>query len=319
MRVLVTGADGFVGSWLVRALVEAGHSVTGTFRPSEDHRGRRFPGAARDLLAWVPLELADDASVRAVAVAAWDAVVHLAAVSWVREAERSPGRAWNENAGGTARLVRGLAEGKRAGTADPVVLVVSSIEVYGHGGPVPVPRRETDPVAPVSAYAGSKAGAELAALGEWRRTGLRAVVVRPSPHSGPGQGERALIPKYARRILAARDSGSAAITTGLLDGVRDFLHVADVVQAYLVLLEAGVPGEIYNVSSGNAVGLEDVVLRLCALAHWPPILEVEAADVRPDAIRHLVGDSAKLRARTGWMPTRTMEQTLQDVLDDQAN
>jgi len=317
MRVLVTGADGFVGSWLARGLLAAGHGVTGTFRPSDDHRARRFPPAERDTIAWIPLELADDASVRAVAESSWDAVAHLAALSWVNEAERSPGRAWNENAGGTARLLRVLADRTRAALTDPVVLVISSVEVYGPGGTAL--RSETDPVAPVSAYAASKAGAEIAALQEWRRAGLRVVIARPSPHSGPGQSERALIPKYARRILAARQSGAPAITTGLLDGVRDFLHVSDVVRAYLALFSAGVPGEIYNVSSGAPVGLEDVVLRLCALAQWRSILEVNASDVRPDAIPHLVGDPAKLRALTGWAPTYTMDQTLQEVLDDQAN
>lgn len=316
MRALITGADGFVGAWLARAVVEAGHAVTGTFRPSDDHRAR-LPAAQRSAVTWRPLELADDVSVGALAEPAWDAVVHLAAVSWVSVAERSPGRAWNENAGGTARLVRALADGKRAGLGDPVVLVVSSIEVYGTGGTTP--RRETDPVAPVSAYAASKAGAEIAALQEWRRAGLRVMIARPSPHTGPGQSERALIPKYARRILAARHSGAPAITTGLLDGVRDFLHVSDVVRAYVALLGAGVPGEIYNVSSGEPVGLEEVVLRLCELAQWRPILEVHAGDVRPDAIPHLVGDSTKLRTLTGWAPTRTVDQTLRDVLDDQAN
>jgi GDP-4-dehydro-6-deoxy-D-mannose reductase len=317
VKVLVTGADGFVGAWLVRRLVADGHAVTGTFRPSEDHRGQRFAPRERDAIAWLPLELADDASVCDVAQGGWEAVAHLAAVSWVSVAERSPGRAWNENAGGTARLTRVLADQKRAGVADPVVLVISSVEVYGAGAEVP--RRETDAVAPVSAYAASKAGAEIAALQECRRAGLRVLIARPSPHTGPGQSERALIPKYARRILTAQRSGAAAIATGLLDGVRDFLHVADVVDAYVALLAVGVPGEVYNVSSGEAVGLEEVVLRLCALAQWRPILEVHAADVRPDAVPYLVGDAAKLRALTGWTPTHSMEQTLRDVLDDQAN
>jgi GDP-4-dehydro-6-deoxy-D-mannose reductase len=80
-----------------------------------------------------------------------------------------------------------------------------------------------------------------------------------------------------------------------------------------------VPGEVYNVSSGEPVRLEDVVLRLCALAGWKPILEVDAADVRPDAVPHLVGDSTKLRSATGWTPRRTLDETLQDVLDAQTD
>jgi GDP-4-dehydro-6-deoxy-D-mannose reductase len=317
MNVLVTGADGFVGSWLVRRLVAEGHAVTGTFRVEEDHRARRFDAAVRDRVAWVALELADDESVRHAAAGPWDAVAHLAAVSWVSVAERSPGRAWNENAGGTARLVRALGDGVRAGDVDPLVLVVSSVEVYGPGSPAP--RREGEPPAPVSAYAASKVGAEVAALTEWRRTGLRVVIARPSPHTGRGQHERALVPRYARRVLTARRMRAPAIATGLLDGVRDFLHVADVVDAYARLLTAGVPGDVYNVSSGEPVRLEDVVLRLCALADWKPILEVDAADVRADAVPHLVGDSTKLRSATGWKPRRTLDETLQEVLDAQAD
>lgn len=316
MNVLVTGADGFVGSWLVRRLVADGHTVTGTFRLEEDHRARRFDAALRDRITWMPLELADDESVRRAAEGEWDAVAHLAAVSWVTVAERDPGRAWNENAGGTARLARAFADAKRVGDADPVVLVVSSVEVYGIGSEVP--RRETDPLAPVSAYAASKLGAEAAALTEWRRTGLRVVIARPSPHTGHGQSERALVPRYARRVLTARRARAPAIATGLLDGVRDILHVADVVDAYMRLLAAGVPGEVYNVSSGEGVALKDLVVRLCALAGWQPILEVDAADVRPDAVPHLVGDGAKLRA-LGWSPHRTLDETLQDVLDAQAD
>lgn len=315
MKVLVTGADGFVGSWLTRRLVADSHVVVGTFRPGEDHRAARFTPAERDRVTWVPLELADDESVRRVAEGGWDAVAHLAAISWVTVAERSPGRAWNENAGGTARLVRALAEAKRAGDADPLVLVISSVEVYGPGPAVP--RKETDLPAPVSAYASSKMGAELAALVEWRRAGLRVVIARPSPHTGRGQSQRALIPKYARRVMMARRTRAAAITTGLLDGVRDFLHVTDVVEAYLRLLMDGTPGEVFNVSSGEPIGLKDVVMRLCALSGWQPVLEVDAADVRPDAVPWLVGDSTKLREATGWAPRRSLDQMLQEVLDAQ--
>jgi nucleoside-diphosphate-sugar epimerase len=317
MKILVTGADGFVGSWLVRRLVAEGHQVTGTFRLEEDHRARRYDAALRDRLVWLPLELADDESVRRAAEGEWDAVAHLAAVSWVTVAERNPGRAWNENAGGTARLVRALAEAKRTVGTDPVVLVISSVEVYG-AGPA-TPRVETDPTAPVSMYAASKLGAETAALAEWRRTGLRTVVARPSPHTGRGQHQRALVPRYARRVLTARRARAPAIATGLLDGVRDILHVADVVDAYVRLLEAGEPGEIYNVAADAPVVLKELVVRLCALAGWQPILEVDSADVRPDAVPYLVGDAGKLRRATGWAPRRSLDETLTDVLDAEAD
>jgi GDP-4-dehydro-6-deoxy-D-mannose reductase len=317
MKVLVTGADGFVGSWLVRRLLDEGHTVTGTFRPEDDRRTERFGAALPERLTWRSLELSDAVSVRNLSEIAWDAVAHLAAVSWVSLADRDPGRAWNDNAGGTARLLRALGDVRRAGDADPLVLIVSSLEVYGRGGPAP--RRETDPVAPISSYAARKVGAEVVAAQEVRRAGLRVIVVRPSPHSGRGQGEMGFIPRYAARVLTARKIRAPAIPTGLLDGVRDFLHVADVVDAYSRLLTGGTAGETYNVSSGEAVALKDVVLRLCVLAGWQPILEVDSADVRPDTVPHLVGDGAKLRAATGWSPRHTLDEVLQDVLDAQAN
>ena len=317
MKVLVTGADGFVGSWLVRRLLEEGHAVTGTFRPGDDHRAERYDAALHDRVTWRPLELSDAVSVQDVSEISWDAVAHLAAVSWVSIADKDPGRAWNDNAGGTARLLRALGDMRRAGGADPLVLIVSSLEVYGLGGPAP--RRETDPLAPISSYAASKVGAEVVAAQEARRAGLRTVIVRPSPHSGRGQGEMGFIPRYAGRVLTARKLRAPAIPTGLLDGVRDFLHVADVVDAYTRLLKGGTAGEVYNVSSGAAVVLKDVVLRLCVLAGWQPILEVDSADVRPDTVPHLVGDGAKLRAATGWRPRHTLDQVLQDVLDAQAH
>lgn len=317
MKVLVTGADGFVGSWLVPRLLAEGHDVTGTYRPSDDRRAQRFDPAMLNRVAWCPLELSEDGSVHTVSATPWDAVAHLAAVSWVSLADRDPGRAWNDNAGGTARLLRVLGDVRRAGGADPLVLIVSSLEVYGLGGPAP--RREIDPVAPISAYAASKVGAEVVAAQEARRAGLRVVVVRPSPHSGRRQSVQGFIPRYASRVLTARKMRAPAIPTGLLDGVRDFLHVADVVDAYVRLLTRGRGGETYNVSSGSAVMLKDIVLRLCVLAGWQPILEVDSADVRPDTVPHLVGDGSKLGAATGWRPRHTLDEVLQDVLDAQAN
>jgi len=317
VKVLVTGADGFVGAVLIRRLLGAGHAVTGTIRRNEDLRADRFTAEERRAVCWMPYELADDISAREAAAGGFDAVYHLAAVASVAQAQRHPGATWNENAGGTARLAWELAQARQRGSGDPVVLVVSSIEVYG-GGPA-VARAEDDALAPVSAYAASKVGAETAALQEWRRSGLRVIVARPSPHTGPGQSDRAFVPRYARRICAARRRGAPAITTGLLDGVRDFLHVDDVVEAYVGLVAKAQAGEIYNVASGQGVALEAVVRRLGELAGWNGLHEVDSAEIRREAIPFLVGNPAKLRAATGWAPRHTLDQTLQAVLDAQTD
>ncbi|HWA40150.1 MAG TPA: NAD(P)-dependent oxidoreductase, partial [Gemmatimonadales bacterium] len=154
MKALVTGADGFVGQWLVQALLGAGHQVTGAVRDGRPIPGRLSP-AELGAVRWIPLDLQDAGSIDAVARQEVDWVVHLAAVASSVEAGRDLAVAWAVNAAGTARLVESLAGHANAER----VVVVSTGEVYGPGEPRP--RRETDPVRPVSPYAATKAAAEI--------------------------------------------------------------------------------------------------------------------------------------------------------------
>jgi GDP-4-dehydro-6-deoxy-D-mannose reductase len=315
MTVLVTGADGFVGRWVVRALLAAGHQVAGAVQPgppSDDG----LTDAERDAVLWIPLELGDLKSVRQVAMRAFDVVIHLAAVASGGDALQDPGVAWSVNAAGTARLLGELGRRHQSGETDPLVLVVSTAEVYGAG---PRPHRETDPVVPRSPYAASKAGAELAALETRARTGLRVVVTRAFPHTGPGQDERFVAPAFARRLRGARLAGARVVKVGNLLPVRDFLDVRDVAAAYLALAARGEPGEIYNVASGAGVSLQALFERLAAIVGVDAIPEPDPAFMRPADIPYLVGDSSKLRAATGWAPSIPLEQTLSDLVHAQAD
>lgn len=265
----------------------------------------------------LPLEMGEHQSI--LAALSWrpDAIVHLAAVASVREARDDPGAAWEINAAGTARLAAAAATRREAGEADPILLLVSTGEVYG-AGPAR-PRVEDDPLVPVSTYAASKVGAEVAALEVWRRTGLRVVVARPFPHTGPGQSPEYVIPAFVERLRAARASGARTAPTGNLAPVRDLLDVRDVVRAYRTLLDRGTPGECYNVSSGEGVSLAEVFARLAALIGTTAVPELSAALVRSTDIPHLVGDSTKLRRVAGWAPSISFEQTLQGLVDAQAD
>lgn len=317
MRVLVTGADGFVGRHLVRHLLQAGDEVAAGCRPG----GRRVdwsvgaPAGARvDVL---PLELADAASVRSALGWSPEAVVHLAAIASVRQAQADPGAAWDVNASGTARLVAAAADLRLAGTVDPAVLVVSSGEVYGTGAGVA--RQEADALQPVSAYAASKVGAETAALEAWRRTGLRVMVARPFGHTGPGQTPDYAVPSWVVRLRAARVSGAGQVQVGNLSPVRDLLDVRDVVAAYRLLLRDGLAGEAYNVARGDGLALAEVFRRLAELVGVAAVPVADPALVRRTDIPHLVGDSTKLRRATGWAPTISLEQTLQGLVDAEAD
>ena len=317
MKVLVTGADGFAGSWLVKRLLRDGHAVTGTVRGVDDQRGARFTDAERGAVCWVSLELTDGESVRAATQPAYDAVVHLAAIASTAEANRDPGTAWSVNAAGTARLCHALGEARRAGRSDPLVLLVSTSEVYGRGDERP--RRETDVPAPVSPYAASKLGAETAGLETWRRSGLRVVVARPFAHTGPGQPTSFVVPAFAERLRIASRIGAPVVKVGNLEPVREFLHVKDVVDAYARLLASGQPGETYNIATGRGIALEQLLSMLGDLMGVRPIAEADPELMRPTDIPYLVGDAAKLRLATGWKPRMSLEDTLKDVVDAQAD
>lgn len=313
MRVLVTGADGFVGRTMVRRLLDDGRGVCAAVRPRATPGMDAFSPEERAAVEWLPLELTDAVSVRACLDRPLDAVVHLAGVASAADALGDPGYAWSVNAAGTARVVETLAQARRRLDNDPLVLVISTAEVYGRG--TAALRREADVPAPCSPYAASKLGAEVAALEAWRRHGLRVVIARPFPHTGSGQDPRFVVPAFAERLLFAKRIGAPVVKVGNLEPVREVLHVKDVVEAYARLLTKGRAGEVYNVAGGRGISLEDLLYRMAAMLDVRPIAEADPDLMRPGDIPHLVGDAAKLHAATGWSPRIALDTTLREVLD----
>lgn len=315
MKVLVTGADGFVGAWVVRELLRHGHHVVGGIRiggtpPRELAEGERLR------VQWVDFDLLSADSVNTLAKLAPDGIIHLAAVASGADARRDPGYAWTVNAAGTARLAEAFGALGAEGRSAPRLLVVSTGEVYGQADR---PLLETDPVMPCSPYAASKVGAEIAAWEVSRRTGLPVIVARAFPHTGPGQSDKYVVPALALRLRTAKRIGAPAINTGNLEPIRDFLDVRDVAAAYRLLLERGTPGETYNVASGVGISLGDVVERLVTAIGHRVILEPDPGLSRPNDLKFLVGNSSKLARDTGWAPTVSFDQTLEDLLDAQAD
>ncbi len=222
------------------------------------------------------------------------------------------------NAAGTARLAEAMGNARNRTNGDPLLLVVSTGEVYGAEGGGRS-RTESDPLAPCSPYAASKLGAECAALEVHRRAGLRVVIARAFPHTGPGQSPRYVVPAFAQRIRAAGRLKAPVVKTGNLEPVRDFLDVRDVVEAYLALLTQGKAGEIYNVAGGHGRSLADIFRALAELEGIRAVPEVDAELTRPADIPHLVGDATKLRKATSWQPRIALEQTLKDLVNAQTD
>ncbi len=313
MRTLVTGGSGFSGQYLVHLLLdEGGAQITaGTFTGSEPETGI-LSLEERARVRWVPLDVTvPDSVAAALEGCAPERVYHLAGQASVAASFADPLATWEVNATGTLRLLEAI---RRRRGEPPRVLVVSSAEVYGRvpegGQPIP----ETDPLAPITPYGASKAAAEMVGL-QAAATGLPVVVARSFNHTGPGQETRFALPSMARQLAAMRaGSGVRVLRVGNLQARRDFLDVRDVVRAYRRLLEEGRSGAVYNVCSGEARSLREVVETLVELSGTGARVEVDPERFRPVDIPLLVGDSSRLRA-LGWAPRIELRQTLSDLLE----
>jgi GDP-4-dehydro-6-deoxy-D-mannose reductase len=297
MRVLVTGATGFVGRWMVDELREADHLVIGTPPRTE-------------------LDIADDAAVRSfLAETRPEGVVHLAGLAFGPDAARDPAEAERVNATGTAALLRALAS---IGSTRPVVVAGSS-DVYGAPDPADLPLRETAPARPSSAYGRSKLQQEQMALAIVRETGIPVVVTRSFNHTGPGQRSEFVAPALARRILTAAADGLTEIQVGNVNVRRDFSDVRDVVRAYRLILEGlangAVPGgTVLNVASGQSVSILELIGILADITGAAVTPRIDLALVRADDPPEVVGDASLLRELTGWEPRIPLRRTLEDLV-----
>ncbi len=289
MRALVTGAGGFVGPYLLAALRAEGAEVV-------DYH----------------VDVNDIATLRAALEASRPSVVfHLAAQTFVPEALRTPLPTYETNAMGTARL----AEAVRAysGGVPPRIVFASSAEVYGARDAGEYPLVETLDLRPANPYGASKAAAEAILLGEASSFGLEVVITRAFNHIGPGQDVRFVVASSAAQLARIAAGGPPLLLVGNLETARDFLDVRDVVRAYVALAREGESGQIYNVCSGRAVAIRDVLRELIAIARVPVEVREDPARTRGADIPLSVGDPAKLRAKTGWEPHIPLVRSLRDV------
>lgn len=314
-RVLVTGAAGFVGQWLLPALEAEGHELFALATdPPTTERAAGVPSAgAAD---WIVGDLRDDRYVgEAVDRAQPEVVVHLAAISHLPTAAADPALAWDINVTATARLLHHLERQRSAGLADPVVLIVGSAEQYGRHESHEGPMDETAVQAPRTVYAATKAAQELLALQHWRATGLRVVIARSFNHTGPGQPTRFLLPALVARARALADAAPGTpMPVGNRTPVRDFLHVRDVVAAYISLCQRGTPGEAYNVASGAGYSVQDILDRIVARTGTRAVPTEDPTLVRPVDVPVLVGDPRKLQRATEWRATRSLDDIIDDLL-----
>jgi len=303
-RVLVTGGAGFVGQWLTRELVRQGWSVFAGSIDGPPSTGV-LTDAERKAICWIELDVTSDQSIeRALDRAAPDFVVHLAGIAFTPDANADPSKAFDVNALGALRLLRRLSAKTR-------VLVVGSAEQYGAHPRDEYPLKETAAVQPLTTYAASKAAQELIALQMHRSTGVPVICTRSFNHSGVGHDGRYFLPRQVARARQLRPGEKLRMGNNT---IRDYLHVADVVDAYILLLEKGLPGEVYNVSSGSGVAVRDIAARLLKRMGIMAEIGSDPELVRATDIPISIGDNTKLRQATGWAPKRSIDDIIDDLI-----
>ena len=240
-----------------------------------------------------------------------DRVYHLAALSSVRDSLEDPAETFRVNTVGTRNLLEAI---RRVGVK-PRVLVVSSAEAYGDSANLGRPLCEEDPLLPVSPYGASKAAAEAVASRYVREFDLDIIRVRPFPHTGPRHSPQFAFPGWARQ-LAEIEAGRRPprLHVGNLEIQRDLSDVRDVVSAYLLALEHGKPGAVYNVCSGRVYSLREILEALINLTDLHVDIVPERERLRPQDLQVLAGAPHALRALTGWEAAIPLNRTLADLL-----
>jgi GDP-4-dehydro-6-deoxy-D-mannose reductase len=285
-RAFVTGGAGFAGRHLLELL-------PGATAPSREE-----------------LELLDaDALRTAVRESAPDVIWHLAALASVGRSWEAPAETIAENVAMTVNLL----EAVRTEAPEATVVLIGTGEVYGPPDRLPV--NEDAPLRPQNPYAVSKAACDLLGGQYADATGLRVVRLRPFNHAGPGQSDDYVVGTLTRQVAEAEAAGleEAVVRTGNPDSARDFSDVRDVARAYLAA--AALDPAVYNIASGQAVTVSELIDLVRAAARIPVRHEVDPARVRAHDVPEVRGSAERLRAATGWTPEIPLDQTVADALD----
>lgn len=310
MKALITGITGFKGSHLADLLLKEGVEVYGTIRwrarmDNIEH--------LKDSVKLLPADIRDGFSMRNVVQTVQpDWLFHLAAQSFVPESWKAPHETLYTNTIGTLNVL----EAVRQVGCDTIIQVAGSSEEYGLVLPSETPIRETNPLRPMSPYGVSKVATDLLAQQYFRSYGLKAIITRSFNSEGPRRPEVFVTSFYAKRIAQImKGKKEPILELGNMEAERDFTDVRDTVKAFLLLVQKGIPGEVYNLCSGISRKVQFIVDYLLAATGLQVEYTTDESLMRPSDVPRLQGDSSKFREATSWTPTIPFEQTLLDILD----
>lgn len=310
LRVVITGAEGFVGPYVIRALREARLDHL-------DILATTYKSAAKiSAEKCQTLDVTNDSAVRDT-ISGYQPthVVHLAGLAATGAATLDRQNVWRVHVGGTINIAEAILD------AVPrcCLVYIGSGLIYGDNAKSGLPVDETTLLAPVDNYGATKAAADLA-VGALSHRGLHVIRMRPFNHTGPGQTEAFVIPAFAAQV-ARIESGSAPpiIRVGNLDPERDFLDVRDVANAYaLAVLNSTAiqPNTVFNIASGVARRVGDVLDWFLRHSSKKITIEQDNSRVRPSDLPRIVGNSSRARQMLGWTPKKEFDETLSDILSE---
>jgi GDP-4-dehydro-6-deoxy-D-mannose reductase len=309
LKVLITGADGFVGGHLTTFLAtNTDAELSGTrLLPLPDDYEQGID------INWWQLDLRDEDGVHTMLSEAQpDLIFHLAAQAFVPASFDDPWHTLENNIRGQLNIFQSILKLELKCR----MLVVSSAEVYGEIRADENPVTENQPLRPANPYSVSKVAQDMLAMQYHLSHGLYTVRARAFNHIGPGQNTRFALPNFAAQI-AAIEAGEQepVIRVGNLEAERDFTDVRDVVRAYFLMLTRGKAGAVYNVCRGEAYSMQHLLDLLCAMSTVELSVRVDTMRLRPLDVPCVIGDATRLRQDTAWEPTIDIHQSLADILD----
>lgn len=303
-KLLLTGANGFVGQHLISALPD--YKIIGIVHNSDLQSSENVKYESGNILDRGFLE-------DLIKKYQPDSILHLAAIAptWTQD----PENIFKINLIGTLNLYLAVENQKKESGFDPKIIYVSSAEAYGKTTN-PEKITEENPFFPANYYGASKVAADRLSYQMSQSAKLRITIIRPFNHTGPGQQKGFFVPDMASQIVELENSNQNELMVGNLESIRDLSDVRDIVQGYKAILETEVsPGEAFNLCSGKGTKMKDVLDILLSKAKKEIKIVEDPKRMRPSEVPITVGDNSKFKSLTGWEAKVPLDQTLEDTLN----
>lgn len=312
MNILITGITGFAGSHLAEYILE-NHPEAGVHGIVRWRSRMDNISGIRDRVRLHEADVKDHVSLAAVlSEVRPERIFHLAAQSFVPASWKLPVETFAINAVGQINLL----EAMREAAPEARIQIAGSSEEYGHVYENETPMKETNPLRPLSPYAVSKVAQDLLGYQYFKSYGLRVVRTRGFNHTGPRRGDVFVTSSFAKQVAEAEKGlREPVIHVGNLEAKRDFTDVRDMVRAYWLSLEKCEAGEVYNIGSGRAWTVRQVLDILLGLTKTKLEVRTDPERLRPSDVPILLADASKFGAATGWKPSIPFEKTLEDLLN----